>query len=442
MDSAYNQFAGVPTLYWDPAAEAPHFISAMALQPNGDFMVAGSFPRIGGGRTRDAVSGKQNFTRVVGGETPGPGNIGLLYQNYSANQTDETLFIEMSRDNGHLGPAAVSVKPVTYPTNNGIAGIAIENQDFAFDSATYGTPTWLSSTATPALGLLGPYITWHLGDGTFGQNNGYTPTIEPGREWKYPENDVVISLIDNTNVTGNRQLTLELVNPTDNDLFLLGGQKIPLGVALGAASASMTIVDPHTLPGVLGFSSPTFTCSETTNAIITITRTNGATGKVSVEFQTLNGTATNMIHYRTNWSRVTFNGGDTVKTVVVTNINEAIKEGDHTVNLRLLNPSGGASLGLSNAVLTLIDNDVVGGYVEFSSATYVTNENAGFALITVTRNGSSSGTLGVEFSTADGTATNELNYLGLTNTLTWNNGDVAAQGHCHSAPGGRSRRNQ
>ena len=264
-----------------------------------------------------------------------------------------------------------------------------------------------------------------MGDGTFDHNNGFTHTIEPGREWKYPQNDVVISLIDNTNVTGNRQLTLELVNPTDNDIFLLGGQKIPLGVALGAASASMTIVDPHTLPGVLGFSSATFTCSETTNAIITITRTNGTTGKVSVEFQTLNGTATNMIHYRTNWSRVTFNGGDTVKTVVVTNLNESIKEGDHTVNLRLLNPSGGATLGLSNSVLTLIDNDVEGGYVEFSSATYVTNENAAFALINITRNGSSAGTLGVEFATTDGTATNRLNYLGLTNTLTWNNGDVA-----------------
>jgi hypothetical protein len=217
---------------------------------------------------------------------------------------------------------------------------------------------------------------------------------------------VYISLIDNTNVAGNRQLTLELDNPTDNDQFLLGGQKIPLGVALGAASAPMTIVDPHTLHGVLGFSSPTYRSSEATNAIITVTRTNGITGTVTVDFQTLNGTATNLIHYRTNWTRLTFNGGDTVKSVVVTNLNETIKEGDHTVNLRLLNPSGGATLGLSNAVLTLIDDDITGGYVEFDSPTYSTNENAGFAYVTVTRNGSSAGTLSVQFSTSDGTATN------------------------------------
>ena len=418
MDTAYNQFAGVVNHYWDPSVDAPNFISAMGLQPDGNILIAGSFQREGGGGARDAIGNRQNFTRLIGGTTPGPGNIGLVYPNYSANQTDETLFINMSRTNGHLGPAAVTIKTITYPTNNGTAGIAIEGQDFTFDSATYGTPTWIVTY---------PGITWHLGDGSFGQNNGFGPTVDPTTTVSYPQNDVYISLIDNTNVAGNRQLTLELDNPTDNDQFLLGGQKIPLGVALGAASAPMTIVDPHTLHGVLGFSSPTYRSSEATNAIITVTRTNGITGTVTVDFQTLNGTATNLIHYRTNWTRLTFNGGDTVKSVVVTNLNETIKEGDHTVNLRLLNPSGGATLGLSNAVLTLIDDDITGGYVEFDSPTYSTNENAGFAYVTVTRNGSSAGTLSVQFSTSDGTATNGVNYLGLTNTLSWNNGDITSR---------------
>ena len=39
-------------------------------------------------------------------------------------------------------------------------------------------------------------------------------------------------------------------------------------------------------------------------------------------------------------------------------------------------------------------------------------------------NGGSVGMLTVEFSTQDGTATNGFNYLGITNTITWNNGDV------------------
>jgi len=416
MDTAYNQFAGVINHYWDPGVEPHNYIYAMGLQPDGNILVAGSFTREGGGTARDAVLDKQNFTRLIGGVTPGPGNIGLVNQNYSANQTDQQLFITMTRLNGHLGPAAVTVNPVTYPTNNGLAGIAVEGQDFTFDSATYGTPTWPSTYPIP---------TWHIGDGLFGQNNGYSQTVDPATSEDTPLNDVFINVIDNTNVAGNRQLTIELDNPTDNDQFLLGGQRIPLGVALGRASAPMTIVDPHTLPGVLGFSTATYSCSEITNATITITRTNGVTGLVSVEFQTLNGSATNLINYRSNYIRATFLPGSTAYTVVVTNINNPTPGGDRTVNLRLYNPTGGATLGLSNAVLTIINNNIPGGYVEFSSPTYSTNEDAGYAMVTLIRNGSSAGTLGVQLFTSDGSATNGVNYLGITNNYTWNNGDVA-----------------
>src|SRR5205807_10166572 len=123
--------------------------------------------------------------------------------------------------------------------------------------------------------------------------------------------------------------------------------------------------------------------------------------------------------------RLTFNPGDTAKTFVVTNIDESIKEGDHTVKLKLFNASGGATLGLTNATLTIIDNDIVGGYVKFSSPDYITNENAGAALITVTRNGGGAGTLTVGFATTNGTALSGVNYLGVTNTLTWANNDIS-----------------
>jgi len=423
MDTAYNQFAGVVSRYWNSPAEPRHFIFAMGLQPDGKILIAGSFPRVGGGGRRDAASNKQNFTRLIGGSTPGPGNIGLVYENYSANQTDEQLFITLTRTNGHLGPAAVTVTPVTYPTNNGTAGIAIEGEDFLFDFINPGGET----NGYPWWPVTWPNITWHRSDGIYGPNNGYGPCVDPNTFVNTRANDAYVGLIDNTNATGNRQFTLTLNNPTDRDLFLLGGEKIPLGVALGRASAPMTIVDPHTLPGVLGFSSPTFAVSETTNALITVTRTNGSTGVVTVEFQTIDGTATNLINYRTNWTRLTFLPGITERTLVVTNINDKLQQGDHTVNLRLYSASGGATLGLSNAVLTIVDNDITNGYVQFTSPAYYTNENAGAARVTVTRSGGSVGTLTVEFSTQDGTATNGLNYLGMTNTLTWNNGDIAAK---------------
>ncbi len=413
MDTAYNQFAGVPTRYYDPNIEPPYFVYALGLQPDGNVLIAGNFPRVGGGTLRDDIRYRHNFARIVGGSTPGPGNISLVYSNYSANQTDDQLFITMTRENGHLGPAAATITPTDFPPG---PGAAVSGTDYAFDSVTYGNPVWVTSY---------PYPTWHLGDGTFSQNNGNSPTIEPGTSIANALNKVYISLINNTNVAGNRQLSLELNNPGDQDNFLLGGERIPLGVGLGLSSATMTIIDPHNLPGVLGFSTANYTVSETTNAIITVTRTNGSAGLVTVNFQTLNGTATNFINYRTNYGRLDFHPGEVVKTFVVTNINDSAKQGDHTVNLRLLNASGGATLGLTNAVLTIVDDDIPGGYVQFSSAIYTTNELAVNAQVLVTRSGSSAGTLSVQIATTNGTAISGTNYIGLTNTLTWNNLDVA-----------------
>ena len=167
MDTAYNQFAGRgdPLLGSGCGSAQLHFCHGAAARRQHSYC-----RQLSAGRRRRRPRHDQQpaeFHPAHRRCDPRPRqHRASSIQNYSANQTDETLFIEMTRLNGHLGPAAVTVKPVTYPTNNGTAGIAIEGQDFAFDSATYGTPTWLVSY---------PGITWHLGDGSFGQNNGYRP---------------------------------------------------------------------------------------------------------------------------------------------------------------------------------------------------------------------------------------------------------------------------
>ena len=86
-------------------------------------------------------------------------------------------------------------------------------------------------------------------------------------------------------------------------------------------------------------------------------------------------------------------------------------------------------------MLTIIDNDVTGGYVQFNSplvgtnvngpySIYGTNENAVYAAVTVSRNGSGSGLLTAKLAVTNGHAINGLNFTGFTNTLTWVSGDV------------------
>ena len=48
MDTAYNQFAGLPTHYWDPNQESRNFVFSSALQADGGLMIGGGFHRVGG----------------------------------------------------------------------------------------------------------------------------------------------------------------------------------------------------------------------------------------------------------------------------------------------------------------------------------------------------------------------------------------------------------
>ena len=80
MDTAYNQFAGLVNLYFDPLdpfIDPRGVILATARQPDGNIIIAGQFEGVGGGYTRDDVRYRRNIARIIGGETPGPGNLEL-----------------------------------------------------------------------------------------------------------------------------------------------------------------------------------------------------------------------------------------------------------------------------------------------------------------------------------------------------------------------------
>ena len=71
------------------------------------------------------------------------------------------------------------------------------------------------------------------------------------------------------------------------------------------------------------------------------------------------------------------------------------------------------------------------GYLTFSTNSYSGNVSSGFINFTVLRTVGSRGTLSLQYRTVDlpGSpntfARNSIDYVGSTNTLTWNNGDVS-----------------
>jgi uncharacterized delta-60 repeat protein len=431
LDTAYNQFAGLTREYFGDPVGA---VLTSAVQPNGDVLIGGSFDQVGGGEfysqirpddyfdpnvftsiiTRSAVRNRSNIARLHGGATDGPGNVGLNYSSYSVNKSAASLFVGLVRTNGDLGPAAANF--------SAISGLAQNGVDYFYDGDYNGT--------SPLYWILWEYRgpTRMHSDGLIGQNAVPTDNVL-GDSWSGASDGYVnLTVTSTTNSYNNLSAQFQLSNPAA-DQFYLGGEDIPLGVGLGLSSAPLTLIEDRHQSGTFGFAASSYT-STNSPASIGITRTNGNYGQVTVFYATTtNGsTAISGTDYTPISGSTTFLATDTNKTFNVTIKNTtSISSVEKTVNLLLtgITPpvNGIASLGLANAVLRII-NPNFQGFLNLSTNAYAANLSAGSATITVTRTVGSKGTLTVQCATTNGTAVSGTDYIGFTNTLAWNSGDV------------------
>src|SRR5207249_10549908 len=130
---------------------------------------------------------------------------------------------------------------------------------------------------------------------------------------------IVLPILDDPDIEGNETFSLDLTPP--QSLLLLGGEVIPLGVALGRDHATVTIVDNDFNAGSFSFAAPTFTVNENgTNAVITVVRTGGSSGAVQVDYMTANGTNSPALagsDYTARSSTLSFASGQTNRTFTV-----------------------------------------------------------------------------------------------------------------------------
>ena len=425
LDTAYNQFAGLPRTYFSDRFNA---VFASALQSDGNVMIGGSFSQVGGGqfdpnirpdsfdfnqyiepKQRDGVRNRNNVARLIGGVTPGPGNIGLLADAYPASKSQGFLFTLLTRTNGSLGYASANFSVVP--------GTAQAGADFVYNA---GAPVYPEQWE-----YLGP--TRMHSDGLWGTNTvmnddfgGVTSLGLNGM------GSVLVTINNNPLTTGNSHAQFQLANPPGADLFFLGGQNIPVGVALARSSAPLNVSDDGRKAGTFGFTSATYAASA--NASITVMRTNGDfnSSPILVDYATSAGSnTTSGVDYFDTSGTLTFNNGETLKAfnvqIVQSNYISAVEK---TVNLRLFDFPAGSSLGLTNAVLRLI-NPNFQGFLNFTSTNYVTNLNAKAIQITVIRNVGSKGTLDVQCTTVNGSAIAGVDFVNTSTNLHWDNGDVA-----------------
>jgi hypothetical protein len=161
---------------------------------------------------------------------------------------------------------------------------------------------------------------------------------------------ITINIINDSVYKGARTFSLQLSNASGESV--LGNP----------ANSIVTIVEDEPIPpsGTLQFSGPAYTINEGDgmDAIVTITRSNGNFGDVSVDFATTDGDAISGTDYEPVSSAILFADGEVSKTAIIRIMDDTIVEQDEIINLVLSNASGGAVLGGQNtAALTIVDND-------------------------------------------------------------------------------------
>jgi len=228
-----------------------------------------------------------------------------------------------------------------------------------------------------------------------------------------------VAIIDDGNYEGDEQFGLSLSNAQG-------------GATIGApSSATVTITEDDSVPpaGSLQFSGASYSVAENgTSLLVTVSRSGGSAGAVSVDYASSNGTATAGADYTAVNNTLNFADGDMSESFTVTILDDVDYEGDENFGLSLSNAQGGASVGApSSATVTITENDAVppAGSLQFSGTNYNVAENQASVLVTVTRNGGSFGAVSVNYESSNGTATSGMDYTPVNGVLNFADGDMS-----------------
>ncbi len=178
--------------------------------------------------------------------------------------------------------------------------------------------------------------------------------------------------------------------------------------------------------GQVQFDPSAYAVDETTSsAALTVTRTDGTAGAVSVDYVTSDGTAIAGTNYQATSGTLNFLAGQSTATIMIPIKDDGADNGDKSFSVAIINPTGGLFLG-SPTTATVTVNDVSGirnPLFQFSADNYTVLETATSMSLTVERVGSNIGATSVECKFIDVSAVNGVNYQVGNTTVNFADGD-------------------
>jgi YVTN family beta-propeller protein len=161
--------------------------------------------------------------------------------------------------------------------------------------------------------------------------------------------------------------------------------------------------------------------SGTTSAVFTVTLSAAHCETVTVNYATADGTATAGSDYQSTSGTLTFNAGETQKTINVMVNGDILDEADETFLVNLSSPTN-ATIADGQGIGTISDNDPAPN-ISINNATFIEGDSGTtVAIFVVSLSAPSGNTVTVPYSTSDGTAIAGTDYSSTSGTLTFDPG--------------------
>ena len=297
-----------------------------------------------------------------------------------------------------LGVPRLAINDVTVSEGGGSAvfSVRLDGQSTATVTVAYQT---LNETA--------------IAEEDYTATNG-TLVFQPGEQ----EKTIDVAVSEDTRQEGNETFTVSLSSP-QNATLLKG---------VGTA----TIVDndgTQPPPGLPTLSIYDVAVTEDSgSAMFRVSLSRESTDVVTVDYSTFDGSATAGTDYGATGATLTFEPGDTRKTVAVQVLDDSDVEGNETFTVRL-SGARNATLGDQEATATIRDDDgdevlPPSGLPALAIHDVTVSEDAGSAVFRVSLSHASDEVVTVAYRTSDWTATAGSDYSAASGTLTFEPGDT------------------
>jgi hypothetical protein len=319
----------------------------------------------GGGASTVAINGTGGTGG--GGSTGGtPGTLALSATSYVASQPASSVTIVVNRSGGSSGAVSVG-----YSTSNGTATAGAEY------TASSGTLTWADGDAA-AKSIAVP--------------------------------------LSATAFAGSRNFTVTLSAPSGS-------------ATLGSPSSAAVSITGSTpaAAGTLALAAASYSVNQATGtATLSVTRTGGSAGAVSVAYGTANGSASAGNHYTAVTGTLTWANGDAAAKSISVPLSATAFAGTKTFTVTLSAAVGGATLGTpaSSTVTIAGSTPALAGTLVLSASAYSATQPSTSISLSVTRTGGSTGAVSVAYATSNGTASAGSEYTAASGTLNWADGDT------------------